>query len=242
MKSIILKTTALCFAILFLNSCRDEKPEDRYVAYSTALSADLIQSDEGTLLYVQENKSEATWVANERLIVDYTRLSDRATTGQNALNVRVNQAYKVLTKSLVPLTFLNTQTRIDSIGRDPIDIVDLWFAGKYMNINFYVYRNDPNQKHFINLVVNDTLSTVSNLYVELRHNAYYDMTSFKTVGNASFDISGYLPQTLMPQALKVHITRRSYSGVMLTDTVTYNYQGGVVLKSPSVKGLMRELK
>ncbi len=242
MKSLFFTTAAICLAMVAFTSCRDEKTEERYMAYSTAITTDLIQSDEGGLLYVQENKSGATWVSGERLIVDYTRLSDRGTTAEKAYNVRINQAYKVLTKSLVPLSFLNTQARVDSIGSDPIDIVDLWFAGKYMNINFIIFRNNPSLKHFVNLVVNDTLSTASNLYVELRHNAYYDMTSFRTVGNASFDISGYLPQTLMPQALKVHISRRSYNGSMLTDTVTYNYNSGLVLKSPFVRGINKEIK
>jgi hypothetical protein len=132
-----------------------------------------------------------------------------------------------LTKNPVKKSFLSTTAREDSIGHDPINLRDVWFANVYMNINFGLYRNNPGVRHFINLVVDDSKSTADDVYVELRHNAYFDLQSISTAGNVSFKISDFVvpPKT----TVKIHLSRLTYNGTVATDTISYNSASNILL-------------
>jgi hypothetical protein len=225
-----MKKTHLLFSIvailtLSFSSCKnDDKNEARYISYATITDGAnkvIVTDNESITLYVEQNSGVvAEWKDGKRLVVDCTvlRKLDNATTGK-VYYVKVNQVYDVLTKYPVMQSFLNTKERDDSIGHDSINLHEIWFANAYLNMNFGIYRSDPGIKHFINLVVDDSKSTPNDVYAELRHKAYSDLRSVYSLGNISFNVSGLVvsPKT----SVRIHLSRKTYSGEMKTDTVTY---------------------
>lgn len=211
--------------ILSLTSCNKEAEEDRILAYATITDATnkiLVTDVEGERLYVEQNATGiTTWTNGARLVVDYTRIRVHENASMlKSYYVRINGVYPILTKSTIRKSFLNTTAREDSIGHDPINLRDVWFANDYINVNFGIYRNNPGIIHLINLVIDDSKSTSDMVYAELRHNAYFDLQSVGTFGNVSFKISDYVvpPKT----SVKIVLSRLTYSGALKSDTLTYN--------------------
>ncbi len=125
----------------------------------------------------------------------------------------------LLTKNPVFSSALSPHQQ-DSIGHDPIEIVDIWFGGeKYLNINFAIYRNVPNLLHFINLVVDDDASSFDRKVLQFRHNAYNDYLVRLVPGRVSFDISSLLAEEL--DSVKLVVTWQTYGNGIRKDSGYY---------------------
>ncbi len=121
--------------------------------------------------------------------------------------VRLYGYKKVLAKSPVKQSFIdaNEAHRQDSIGDDPIQVTEAWFGGKYLNVEFAVpIKENSQEKHFINVVMDDVKMHNDSVYLTLRHNAYGDRPVAGksvwnkgyvwSVGNVSFDLTSILPE------------------------------------------------
>ena len=239
MKRSFLVISMIVLVVVGFLSCNKEDNEERYLSYATINDATnkVLKTDySSSILYVEEGiENVPQWVAGKRLVIDYTIL--RAHESASMLKtyyVKINGVYDVLTKMPVKQSFLDSKARVDSIGHDPINLEDIWFTTNYLNINFSLYRNNPSVKHFINLVVDDTKTTADDVFVELRHNAYFDLQSYYRLGNVSFDVSSFVvaPKT----SVKIHLSRLTYSGEMKTDTMTYKLS---VLAAPAKYAILQ---
>lgn len=233
MKSSFFTFIILCIVLFSFSACKEDEGEARFLAYATVTDGPnkvLISDGEVQRLFVVENASEmSNWTTGKRVIVDYTIIREHESASMlKSYYVRLNSVYDVLTKTVVKKSFLNTTAREDSIGHDPINIRNYWFANDYLNIDFMLYRNNPGVKHFVNLVVDDSKSTADDVYLELRHNAYFDLQTISTWGNVSFKVADLVvpPKT----SVKLHLSRFTYDGAVKTDTL--NYTLGVTYLAP----------
>ena len=79
--------------------------------------------------------------------------------------ILVYQITPILTKAPTVLTL---ETR-DSLGTDPIRIIDYYIGDDYLNIQFAL-GSSPGSVHFLNLAKNDTIGKPD--YYELTHNGF----------------------------------------------------------------------
>lgn len=122
-------------------------------------------------------------VTGQRIIADYTILNDKAPESSYQHDVKLNDAYNILTKRIY---YITPETQ-DSIGHDPIGINDMWIGSDYLNIKFYYAGY--NKVHFINLVKDDSKTYNDHkIHLEFRHNANNDSEVYRQVGFVSFDL------------------------------------------------------
>jgi len=150
-----------------------------------------------------------------RVVANFTIFEEQKNTdGTMTYYVRLNALEKVLTKGPV----YSSQVTDEEMGRDPINIDEQWFSGKYLNVNFYCYVNDPKIKHYINLWVDEehVNADENNVYVEIRHNAYGDLQYTEGFGRASFDVTELIPEG--KSEVTLHIKWTDYQGITHTES------------------------
>lgn len=206
-------------AVALFSSCKMEGGYDInnfVVTYGEIRGTDLnytILTDKGNTLFVIDNNYPGFEVVDgQRVMVNYTILEEKL----DGFGVRINGLSKLLCKNPVHTSSITEEALKDSIGVDPIDIVDVWFsAGKYLNVNFEIYRRSTTLAHFINLVVDDQASTDEQVVVELRHNAYGDLPKVSTLGRVSFNIADLIPEG--KDEIKVVLKWTDYYGQAQSD-------------------------
>lgn len=247
MKHLLKIYTLVVASLLVFTSCGkdDDYQYDFRISYGTILLQEgsnvyEIVLDNGTRLNVVQNLVAGTAVTqNQRVIADYTLLSGNTSLGSTSYDVRLNRLYKVLSKVPVAQSWIDEDkiVREAEIGTDRINVVESWFGGNYLNVNFVIGTSNTAIKHFINVVRDDvsprpepTGGVLENdtLYLTMRHNAYADANRYSSFGRVSFDISGLVPQgkTKMP----VKLTWTEYSGAKRWDSGTYQI-GGYYVRS-----------
>jgi hypothetical protein len=145
-----------------------------------------------------------------RVLANYEILSDKDKS-KKVYEVKVNGFYQLLSKPLVNESFIleDEAARRDSIGNDPFCVVDAWFGGDYLNIDFNLYYSrSSGKKHMINLIYDDTRQVSDTLYLTLRHNAYGEIPGeghllYHDWGRASFQIAGLLPESVASKPVKL---------------------------------------
>lgn len=147
-------------------------------------SAFIFELDNGTRMWTTaSNFMNFRPVDGQRIIANYTILSDKAEGSSYDHDVKLNDFYKVLTKGI----FNITHETEDSIGNDPIRIDDMWIGSNYLNVEF-VYPGS-NRIHYINLVHDSTeISADEKVHLEFRHNANNDYPAYNRWGVVSFDL------------------------------------------------------
>lgn len=167
-----------------------------------------IVTDLGNVLNVKENADPSVSVEDGmRVVVKFSILSQKDAAHYD---VKVYAMGKLLTKEPVRLSEL-TEEEQKEIGDDPIEVWDAWFGGKYLNINFMIYRSDPELAHFINLVVDERHSSEDEVIVTLRHNAFGDQPMARVVSPVSFDLSELVPEG--KEEIKVTLKWTDYNGL-----------------------------
>jgi hypothetical protein len=207
-----MKPTKLFFALLFttvlLVSCSDDDGyslNDFEVAIATVENSD---GDDTFFLRLDNNK--LLWTAakitgykpkdGQRVIANYTILSDKSATGLYDYDVKLNDVYEVLTKGI----FMLTPQTADSIGNDSVVVRDIWVGSKYLNVEF-LYQG-YNQTHFINLVKDNSRTyNDGKVHLEFRHNNRDDYPVYNFLGVASFDISSLKDAQKDSVKLVVHV-------------------------------------
>jgi hypothetical protein len=124
-----------------------------------------------------------------RVLVNYTILGDADDSEVYDYYVKVNGISELLTKPIFNFDETTSEEVKDSIGNDPITIVDTWFTDDYLNVQFEY--GGGYGIHFINLVkdTEDLETENGEIILELKHNKNGDPYNYKQWGIASFDIS-----------------------------------------------------
>ncbi len=151
-----------------------------------------VTTDGGSVLWPAASSVNESYLEDGmRILVNYTILDDGATDDIYDYYVKINDVDEILTKPYFEFTEETPVDIIDSIGNDPIKILDTWFTGDYLNVEFN-YGGGVGL-HFVNLVydaTNPVVDETGEIILELKHNDNGDPYSYVQWGVASFDISG----------------------------------------------------
>ncbi len=195
-----MKKYALIFLLpaFALMSCSDD---DGYSLDKFWVSMATVENPNNeNAFYLRLDNNDLLWTAasnfinyrpqnGQRIIADYTILNDKPAGSPYQHDVKLNDAYNVLTKSIYNIT----PATQDSIGNDPIGINDMWVGGDFLNVEFYY--GGYNKRHFINLVKDNSKEYNDNrVHLELRHNSYGDANTYRFKGIASFSLTSLVIQ------------------------------------------------
>jgi hypothetical protein len=173
----------------------------------------------------------------QRIIANYTILSETKADSTVTRNVKLNNAYTVLTKGI----FNITPATQDSIGHDSIYIRDMWIGSDYLNVEFAYWGN--NKTHYINLVSDASkVYTDGKTHLEFRHNGNGDTPTYYLRGIVSFRLKSLQPQaTANSLDLVIHV-KEPYHSVEKMYAITYNFGPTPVLyKTADFNSLMQEV-
>ncbi len=167
-------------------------------------------------------------VDGQRLVANYTILWDKTATGLYDYDVKLNDAYKVLTKGIFNLT----PATADSIGNNPIRINRMWVGSHFLNVEF-VYMGYE-KIHFINLVNDDSKTyTDGKTHLEFRHNANNDMQYYTRMGLVSFDLRSLHNNTNADIELVIHVNE-SDENPDKQHTITYKPTGTLMAAKEAI--------
>jgi len=198
-----------------------------------------------TNFYLNQDDSVRVWILNseikyyrpknnQRVIMEYVILSNKATGSSYSHDVKLNDVYEVLTKGIFDVT---TATQ-DSIGNDPVVINDMWVSGDYLNVEF-IYPG-YSKTHFINLVsdsIKNKTYTDNKAHVEFRHNANDDYPSINISGIVSFNISKLKVVGVNSVDFVVHTNEFGNTTTNRTYNFTYKYGAASAVPYTSTKRL-----
>lgn len=214
--------------MLMLTGCfkNNEELDKYWVDIATVENPELkneffFRLDDNTLMWTETSVLDNYKPADgQRIIANYTILSNKKATGLYDYDVKVNNIYEVLTKGI----FAVTPATQDSIGNDSIYVEDksVWIGSDYLNIEF-LYQG-KNKDHFVNLVI-DSLKTYNDdkIHLEFRHNANNDEPAYNHKGVVSFNLRELKNEMTDSVRLAIHVNLPN----KLTDTVyerTYHYK------------------
>ncbi|SMO45214.1 NigD-like protein [Saccharicrinis carchari] len=186
-------------ALLTYTSCNDD--DDHYSLNNFWLSSGTISKEVGSF-YVTTDEGKKLWPSatnvnvslledGMRVLVNYTILGDANLDSAYDYLVKINDVSQILTKPVFEFTAQTPDEVLDSIGNDAVTIVDTWFTGDYLNVEFEY--GGGGSVHFINLVYDQENSETETgeIILELKHNKNMDRYNYKQWGIASFDVSGF---------------------------------------------------
>jgi hypothetical protein len=172
-----------------------------------------VRLDDGTILYPDANsQSFLTTYAANRVLVNYTIVSNKVENGVTNYNVKINSVDKLLLKNVVLLTKQNG----DSLGYDPINAYNFWFGNNLLNINFSILQNT--KTHLINLAKDSIQTDPTTVSLLLRHNAYGDNPMLERSGFVSFDLTSLLNGK---DSVNVNVKYKDYYGNSRNFTGTF---------------------
>lgn len=228
---------SMIFFIVALVSCNDNDNNhdiDNYqvdiatVQNPYGLSTFFFKLDNNKLMWVDEsNFRNYAPVDGQRIVVNYSIISDKRATHLYDYDVRLNDAYNVLTKSI----FNVTKATQDSIGNDSIAIEDMWIGSDYLNIQF-VYPG-YNKIHYINLV-NDTsrVFTDGKTHLYFKHNSNNDSPVELKSGIVSFRLKSLqtgASTTNLNLVIHVYLPNRAAES---TYDLKYDFSSSLLMLAP----------
>ncbi len=154
----------------------------------------------------------------QRVIANYTLLSDKPVGASYNHDIKLNDVYEVLTKGI----FKITPATQDSIGNDYVYIRDMWIGSDYLNVRFDYPGG--NKVHYINLV-SDSLKTYTDgkIHLEFRHNANDDYPHFNLSGIVSFNLKSLQVADKNEVKIVVHAREFNMPESSSTYNLTYKY-------------------
>lgn len=191
---------ALLIFALFAVSCSNDTDDDFSLDKYWIDIVTVENPNNNNVFFMRQDNNTLLWTAatnfpgyrpkdGQRIIANFTKLADKRLTDLYDYDVKLNDVYEVLTKGI----FLITPQKQDSIGNDPIKILDMWIGRHYLNIEFSYWGY--NKVHYINLV-SDVEKTYSDgkIHLEFRHNANNDDKIYNKWGMVSFDLSSLIAE------------------------------------------------
>lgn len=179
MKKIITRIILSCLVIISassLQSCNDDGYSlgDFSLSYATVkrgTNTYYLQLDSGDKLWVAAGYLGYNGVDGQRVIANYTILSDKQ--GEYAHYVKVNDLWNILTKNIEKV---ETEKQDQDFGNDNLFALnEIWLGGGYINIDFKFFLPQNNRQHRISLVqnlLNEEYPDDGYLYLELRYNSF----------------------------------------------------------------------
>ena len=193
------------------------------------LSAFFFRLDNDELMWTAESNFRDYKPANgQRIVAYYTLLTNKKATGLYDYDVKLEDAYEVLTKGVFNIT---PETQ-DSIGNDSITIKNMWIGNDYLNVQFIYTGN--NKTHFINLVYDTSkLYSDGKIHLEFRHNSNGDSAYYYKEGIVSFNLTELRTLTNDTNLdLVIHVNAPNQAADD-TYSITYNFGETTVLyRSP----------
>ena len=207
-----LKTVILFMMVglFFTTSClKDEGSNSQsWLSYAVLIGSTgnlNVRLDDGTILYPDAgSQTNLTQFATDRILVNYSILSNKIESGKTNYNVKINAVNKLLKKNVVLLTKLNA----DSLGIDPVNANNFWFGNNFLNINFSFLQDQ--KIHTINLAKDSIQNKSDTVILLLKHNAWGDSPSYMRSGFVSFNMTSLLNGK---DSVKILVKYNDYSGV-----------------------------
>jgi hypothetical protein len=184
--------------------------------------------DNSNYFYLRLDDGKVLWMAatnlynykpqtGQRILANFTLLSDRPENSGYNHDIKLNDAYNILTKGIFNIT---PETQ-DSIGYNPIEINDMWIGSNYLNVEFY-YRG-YNKTHYITLAKDDSKEyDDGKIHLEFRHNACNDQEIYKGNGIVSFNLIA-LQALTSEKTLDLAIHVKKYDTEETTYEFKYNF-------------------
>ena len=207
----IQKTFFLFFLLPFFVGCiddNDSKLDNYHIDIATVINPDqhtsfLFQLDNQKLMWT-EAATTSTYIPKDgqRIVANYTLLSDKPTDALYDYKVKLNDVYTVLTKGI----FAIKPAQQDSIGNDSITVKDIWVGSDYLNVEFVYPGSD--KIHFISLVSDASkVYTDGKTHLEFRHNSNDDSPVAYHEGVVSFNLKSLKPASAsaLPINLVIHV-------------------------------------
>ncbi len=162
-------------------------------------SAFFFNLDDGTKMWtVASNFPNYIPKDGQRILADYTILSDKGEDEYYDHDVKLNDVYTILTKGIFEVT---PETQ-DSIGYNKINVKNMWIGSDYLNVEF-TYPGG-NKIHYINLVPAEEVYDDGKIHLEFRHNANEDNASYALWGMVSFDLRSLQDEDVESFSIVVH--------------------------------------
>lgn len=210
----------LAFVILLMinivfSSCKDDT-ETSYTKYGTVEKTSntdfRIKLDEGATLNPRESFISGSELSDSmRLIVDFTILEEL----DSSYNIKLNYAKEILTKPILPYN----DSILDSLGNDPIKVIDVWITYGFINFDFLYSGNipTPSVSHMVNLLQHPLSD--GKVILEFRHNAFGDKQETMYGGVVSFPIAKLLEG--IDKTAKIQIQYKDSPNSTKTIDLTY---------------------
>ncbi len=165
------------------------------------------------------SKSEVK--TGDRVFLNFTVLDEKKNNDGEieAYYVKINDYEKVLMKGILDIT----EAIEDSIGNDPIIVLDHWVSNNLLNLKLKYWGEQ--KKHFINLVKEPGVLTAGDqpFELELRHNDNDDNQSIAFVSFVSFKLDSLEISGL--DSIRFKVSSKNYNDETITFEKVYKYSG-----------------
>ncbi|WP_066630936.1 NigD1/NigD2 family lipoprotein [Labilibacter marinus] len=181
-----------------------------------------IITDGGMKLWpIKSRISESLFEDGMRVLIDYSIWDEYENSDHIGFNTTIHDVSQILTKPIFLFNKATSSLIVDSIGNDPINILDAWLTDDYMNVRFEY--EGGSKLHFLNLVFNTEAAVTydGEIILELRHNMNDDAKRYRHVGIASFDISSL--KNAKNNSIDIFIRSLSKGEYTFNKSLTYEY-------------------
>lgn len=173
--------------------------------------------DNGKTAYPGDKSRVGNYEASEGQRVSvYYRLQDKIAEGYD-YNFKLYEIQEILTKG--PVT-VRTQTELDAMGDDMIDLIDAHISGGYLDI-YYRIVTAEHSKHELNLIRNLVQGATTDedgyTLVEFRHNAHETASGYYYYNTVSFRLGDIDPAVTGSKGLCVRVKPITYD----TEEIVY---------------------
>lgn len=146
-------------------------------------------------------------VENQRVFIEYQYLSED--TEEEKKTIRLIGIQNIVTKNTINLTQVNA----DSIGNDPLQVLEMWSGGDFLNI-YYMFHYGNTKPHMLNLVDNTMADhddyPDGKIHLELRHNAFDDPYTTQASGYICFNLKPFRRENSNSQDFVIRVN--NYDG------------------------------
>ena len=217
--------------LFVLTGCSDD---DGYSLSDMWIGFGIFQADEAdNYKIIMDNKDVLIPIASnyppgwgeqfengERVLVNFTILDEILDdTGEvESYYVKVNSIEDILMKGVMDITPENE----DSIGSDPIVVVDYWMTDSLLSFKLKYWGYDG--IHFLNLVKEPSMSMAPGIQpfeLELRHNANDDADAIYYTAYVSFSLNSLRIEGL--DSVRFVVTATDYDGIEFSEEGVFDY-------------------
>lgn len=209
---IFLTELLILITVAVLQSCDNDDDNIYYYNQSYAIGNMVVKDGESPYLELDSKKTmlpSNTSIPSlfledgRRVIVNYSLLQENYM-GYDYY-ISINDIDTVLVKNIIPIT----PETADSIGNDPVDIINMWTNEEYLTIQFKMI-GAGDKKHMVNVVRDFSLSDNPDkdkyMQLEFRHNMEGDREIDRNLwGVASFRLNDLAPQESDLSGLKIKV-------------------------------------